>query len=128
MNHWLCFQDSAFKTEVYHTTGEGTDAGVVYAEIQSKENTSADKTYTELSRLIYPPESGYHYQTGGVLKNLRETCNNEKVRAFHKKFYNPRNTCIIVCGMVEPAELFKSLESVIDKLVKKVTDIYLFIC
>ncbi|CAL8125775.1 unnamed protein product [Orchesella dallaii] len=113
--------DSAFKTEVYHTTGEGTDAGVVYSEIQAIENTSSDKSNTELTRTIYPPESGYHYQTGGVLKNLRETCNNVKVKDFHAKFYNPRNTCIIVCGMVEPTKLFRSLDPVIKKLVQRGT-------
>lgn len=126
---YLYLKDAAFRTEVYHTTGEGTDAGVVYSEIQAKENnmentmvhwcTSADKTYTELSRIIYPPSSGYHYQTGGVLKNLRETCNNVKVKEFHKKFYNPRNTSIVVCGMVAPDELFKALDSVVKKLVEK---------
>lgn len=87
--------------------------------MQARENTSADKTYAELSRAIYPPESGYHYQTGGILKNLRESCSNAKVQAYHKKFYNPKNASLIVCGMVDPNTLFKSLEPVIDKLVKK---------
>ncbi|OXA50789.1 Presequence protease 2, chloroplastic/mitochondrial [Folsomia candida] len=111
--------DSAFVTEVYHTTGDGTDAGVVYCELQAKENTAEERVYHELVRTIYPPTSGYHYQTGGICKNIRETCNNDKVKKFHTQFYNPRNTCVIVCGRVTPEQLFKALEPTIAKLNEK---------
>lgn len=112
-------QDTAYVTEVHHTTGDGTDAGVVYCELQAKENSEEETVYKELVRTIYPPNSGYHWQTGGICKDVRDLCNNTRVREFHKKFYNPRNACIIVCGTVDPNELFKALEPTVKKLVSK---------
>ena len=34
--------DSTFVTEVFHINGEGQDAGVVYSEMQARENTVGD--------------------------------------------------------------------------------------
>lgn len=34
--------DEAYTTEVYHLNGKGEDAGVVYCEMQGRENTSTD--------------------------------------------------------------------------------------
>jgi Zn-dependent M16 (insulinase) family peptidase len=34
--------DSTFVTEVFHVNGEGQDAGVVYSEMQARENTAGD--------------------------------------------------------------------------------------
>lgn len=112
---------SAFVTEVYHTTGDGSDGGVVYCELQAKENTAEERVYNSLVRTIYPPSSGYHWQTGGICKNIRDSCDNTKVRAFHDKFYNPGNTVVIVCGMVKEEQLFAALEPTIRKLQEKVT-------
>lgn len=43
-----------------------------------------------------------------------------QVKKFHTQFYNPRNTCVIVCGRVTPEQLFKALEPTIAKLNEKV--------
>ena len=67
-------------TEVYHITGEAEDAGVVYSEMQAVENTVVSLTYREMLRDIYPEPSGYRYETGGIMKNLRESIDNTKVR------------------------------------------------
>jgi len=61
-------------------TGEGLDGGVVYAELQATENSAEDKSTTELVKLMYPASSGYHYQAGGMCKDVRENCNNDRVR------------------------------------------------
>lgn len=34
--------DAGFVTEVHHINGEGEDAGVVYSEMQARENQSGD--------------------------------------------------------------------------------------
>jgi Zn-dependent M16 (insulinase) family peptidase len=34
--------DAGYVTEVHHINGQGEDAGVVYAEMQARENTSGD--------------------------------------------------------------------------------------
>ncbi|KAG8228414.1 hypothetical protein J437_LFUL003887 [Ladona fulva] len=81
------FQDSGFATEVHHITGEGEDAGVVYCEMQGRENTLESLVILEMNRHLYPGHCGYKSQTGGILKNLRESTNNKKVRyRFIKNF------------------------------------------
>lgn len=71
--------DSAFETEVHHVSGRGTDGGVIYLEMQSLENTGYNRATNEMFKTVYPPESGYHWNVGGALQNLRESCTNEKV-------------------------------------------------
>ena len=58
-------QDAAFITEVHHINGEGEDAGVVYCEMQARENTSEDMTHYQLCQLMYPGDCGYKVQ--GIL-------------------------------------------------------------
>lgn len=60
-------------------TGDGEDAGVVYCEMQGRENTGESRVYLQLLRTIYPGHCGYKSETGGIMKNLRETVDNEKV-------------------------------------------------
>lgn len=64
---------------MYHITGEGEDAGVVYSEMQARENTDSDRCYRAMLRAMYPHPSGYRSETGGIMKNLRESTSNEKV-------------------------------------------------
>ncbi len=103
---------AAYKTEVHHINGDGEDAGVIYCEMQGRENSDADTVVRELERALFPGRCGYKSQTGGILKNLRESTSHEKVVAYHKSFYCPDNLCIVVTGSVEPEALF----SVIDKV------------
>ena len=39
--------------------GQGRDAGVVYSEMQSRENTQEDLTARALMRALYPAGCGY---------------------------------------------------------------------
>ena len=72
-------QDSAFLTEVHHVNGDGEDAGVVYCEMQARENTAEELSSFLLLSYIYPGRCGYKSNTGGKMSNLRETCSNKKV-------------------------------------------------
>lgn len=112
--------DAGFITEVHHISGEGEDGGVVYCEMQGRENSGESRVHLELLRAMYPG-SGYCAETGGIMKNLRESTNNEKVKAYHAKFYRPDNLTIIVTGQVQPEDLFKSLEPVEQKIINKGT-------
>lgn len=114
--------DSGFVTEVYHITGEGEDAGVVYSEMQARENTDSDRCYRALLRAMYPEPSGYRSETGGIMKNLRESTSNEKIRTYHHEFYRPENLNIIITGQVEPEEVFAALEPVEQKILRKAED------
>ena len=59
--------------------GDGEDAGVVYCEMQGRENMGESLTHLAMLRATYPGKCGYRSETGGVMANLRESTNNEKV-------------------------------------------------
>ncbi|KAL2732287.1 uncharacterized protein V1477_014528 [Vespula maculifrons] len=112
-------QDSAYLTEVHHINGEGEDAGVVYCEMQGKENMGEYLVYNELCKAIHPGHCGYKSMTGGALKNLRESTSNEKVRKYHKDFYRPENLTIIIAGQVNHDKVFKMLQPVEQMILSK---------
>ncbi|XP_012281093.1 uncharacterized protein C05D11.1-like [Orussus abietinus] len=112
-------QDSAFLTEVHHITGEGEDAGVIYCEMQGKENTAECLIHVEMLRALYPGHCGYKSATGGLLKNLRESTTNEKVKQFHKEFYRPENLTIVIVGQVKHTDVFKALHPLEEKILSK---------
>ncbi|KAJ1519883.1 hypothetical protein ONE63_004123 [Megalurothrips usitatus] len=111
--------DSGFVTEVHHITGKGEDAGVVYCEMQGRENSGESLTYTEMKRAMYPEPCGYRYDEGGIMKNLRESCSNVKVRDYHKKYYRPENLTLIIAGQVKPEDVFAALAPIESKIVSK---------
>lgn len=72
-------QSAGFITEVHHITSEAEDAGVVYCEMQGRENTGENIVEKHVLEKLYPGKCGYKSETGGVMKNLRESTTNEKV-------------------------------------------------
>jgi hypothetical protein len=58
-------------TEVHHINGEGKDAGVVYSEMQGRQNQSGDLMELEMQRLVFPEGCGYRSETGGLMEALR---------------------------------------------------------
>ncbi|KAK3910629.1 hypothetical protein KUF71_020443 [Frankliniella fusca] len=111
--------DSGFVTEVHHITGKGENAGVVYCEMQGRENSGESLSYIEMKRAMYPEPCGYRYEEGGVMKNLRESCSNIKVRNYHKKYYRPENLTLIIAGQVKPEDVFAALAPIESKIVSK---------
>ena len=57
-------QDAAYLTEVHHVNGSGEDAGVVYCEMQARENTPESLSIFHLFQDFYPGRCGY--KVGGV--------------------------------------------------------------
>uniref|UniRef100_A0A182P602 Peptidase M16C associated domain-containing protein n=1 Tax=Anopheles epiroticus TaxID=199890 RepID=A0A182P602_9DIPT len=110
--------DSGFVTEVHHITGQGEDGGVVYCEMQGRENTGESRVNLEMLRAVYP-NSGYSAETGGIMSNLRTSTTNEKVRAYHAAFYRPDNLYVIITGQIKPDDIFKALEPIEEKIVSK---------
>ncbi|XP_067002472.2 uncharacterized protein C05D11.1 [Anabrus simplex] len=111
--------DSGFVTEVHHVTGEGEDAGVVYCEMQGRENMGESRTYLAMLREVYPGHCGYKSETGGIMKNLRESTDNIKVRKFHGDFYRPENLTLIITGQVKAEDVFEALLPMEEKIVSK---------
>ena len=62
---------------MHHITGEGEDAGVVYCEMQGRQNTGQSLVNRALQLHMYPAPSGYRQETGGLVECLR-TLTNEK--------------------------------------------------
>lgn len=48
------------------------NAGVVYSEMQGRENTPGDLAALVQQRLFYPKDSAYRSETGGLMAALRE--------------------------------------------------------
>lgn len=110
---------SGFTTEVHHVNGDGKDCGVVYCEMQGRENTAESRTSLAYLREMYP-NSGYSAETGGILHNLRSSTTNEKVRQYHAQFYRPENLTLIITGQVGIDDVAKALESVEARILAKV--------
>lgn len=113
--------ESGYVTEVYHVNGEGEDSGVVYSEMQSVENEDETIVERAVHRAMYPnSDCGYRYETGGILKNLRESTSHQKVIDFHKKMYRTNNMAIICAGQIQANEIIQVLEKYEEKILSKV--------
>ncbi|ORZ40886.1 hypothetical protein BCR44DRAFT_1423978 [Catenaria anguillulae PL171] len=110
--------DAGFVTEVYHVNGEGQDGGVVYSEMQGRENGPGDLTWHRMGQLMYPAPSGYASETGGLMRKLRELTIDE-IRKYHARYYRPDNLCLIVTGKVDHAKLLDRLEQTEAKIKSK---------
>ena len=86
--------DSSFTTEIHHVTKEGEDKGVVYCEMQGRENNDSSLVDRAVLDLLYPT-GGYSAETGGKMANLRELTNAQVTR-YHVENYRPDNMAFIV--------------------------------
>lgn len=101
--------DEACLTEVHHIDGEGNDAGVVYSEMQGVQNTGSSIMDTRARQLLYPENVGFRYETGGMMENLR-VLTAERIRAFHKEMYQPKNLCLVLVGEIDHDQLLQILD------------------
>ncbi len=101
MDHLLfpTLTDSAFVTEIHHIDGEGVDSGVVYCEMQARENEMDDVLEYERRQMLFTDQNkSLKSETGGRLRELRDITN-KQIQDYHKAYYAPNNICCIVCGM-----------------------------
>ncbi|KAI8067548.1 Metalloenzyme, LuxS/M16 peptidase-like protein [Gongronella butleri] len=103
--------ESGFHTEIHHVDGAGEDAGVVYCEMKSRQNTLRDRLANRTKELVFPSHCSYRHQAGGKTENIRHL-SLEKVRSYHAQFYRPDNLCIIISGKVDPDRLMDTLETI----------------
>ena len=101
---------------MHHINGEGEDAGVVYCEMQGRENSGESRVHLEMVRAVYPGHCGYSSETGGIMRNLRESTSHQKVVDYHKAFYRPENLGLVVTGQVEVEEVLDTVAKVEDGL------------
>ena len=65
---------------MHHINGDGENAGIVYCEMQARENTGESLTHLAMLRNMYPGKCGYKSETGGIMANLRDSTSHKKVR------------------------------------------------
>lgn len=107
--------DAGFVTEVYHINGKGEDAGVVYSEMQGRENSSGDLMELKAQRMLYPRSSAYRSETGGLMSALR-VLTIDDIRRYHRAYYAPHNMALVVAGPLERAALLDSLAPIEKRL------------
>jgi Zn-dependent M16 (insulinase) family peptidase len=105
--------DEGCYTEVHHIDGEGNDAGVVYSEMQGVQNNGGEIMDLRARRLLYPENVGFRYETGGLMENLR-VLTPDRIRAFHKEMYQPKNLCLVLVGEVDEDHLLQILDEFED--------------
>lgn len=108
--------DAGFLTEVYHINGQLEDAGVVYSEMQGRENTSADLMELKTQRMLYPRSSAYRSETGGLMAALR-VLTIDDIRRYHAQYYTPHNAALVLCGPLDRAALFDTLRTIDQRFV-----------
>eukprot|EP00698_Gefionella_okellyi_P019046 TRINITY_DN5785_c0_g1_i2.p1 TRINITY_DN5785_c0_g1~~TRINITY_DN5785_c0_g1_i2.p1 ORF type:complete len:413 (-),score=81.29 TRINITY_DN5785_c0_g1_i2:106-1344(-) len=99
--------DSAFVTEVYHVDGSGKEQGVVFCEMQGRENSQADLKDAHLNKLMYP-KSGYSKNSGGLTSEIAKLTNAE-IQQYHAAMYRPSNTTVILSGEISPERVLEGL-------------------
>jgi Zn-dependent M16 (insulinase) family peptidase len=105
-----------FITEVYHINGKGEEAGVVMSEMQGVEQQSTRVLMRQLQLEMYPSNSAYRSETGGMLDALRKLTV-EEIRAFHADAYKPWNVCLHVDGSIPTDELMRILNNTVDPMI-----------
>ena len=113
MDHVLfpTLSDNAFVTEVHHITPEGDDKGVVYCEMQGRENGAESLVDRACLDLLYPDLAcGYSSETGGTMVQLRRL-KNDAIKRYHAEYYRPNNCCLVVTGRVDADALLRTLAS-----------------
>ncbi|PWY86141.1 hypothetical protein BO70DRAFT_351755 [Aspergillus heteromorphus CBS 117.55] len=107
--------DEGCYTEVHHIDATGNDAGVVYSEMQGVQNNSAELIDLTARRLTYPHGVGFRYETGGMMEQLR-VLTAERIRAFHREMYQPKNLCLIITGEVDHENMLETLDKFEDTI------------
>lgn len=101
--------DAGCYTEVHHIDGTGHDAGVVYSEMQGVQNNPGELIDLKARRLLYPEGVGFRYETGGMMEQLR-ILTADRIRAFHREMYQPKNLCLIITGEVDHDDMLTILD------------------
>ncbi|KAJ1311433.1 hypothetical protein OPQ81_009922 [Rhizoctonia solani] len=105
--------DADFVTEVHHINSKAEDAGVVYSEMQGRQNTAGDLMHHKMQTLFNPPGSAYRSETGGLMEALR-ILKVDQIRDYHKSYYVPHNLCLIVSGKLKTSELLHVLQTKVE--------------
>eukprot|EP00756_Hemistasia_phaeocysticola_P050644 Hpha_TRINITY_DN25839_c0_g1::TRINITY_DN25839_c0_g1_i1::g.19974::m.19974 len=109
--------DSGFLTEIHHINKEGQSAGVVYCEMQGRENTMVSLMSGEMKSTLWEG-TDIAYNSGGLMKDIRNLTN-ETIKKYHRTFYRPENMGIVIVGKVMPVDVAKATAGFVAKAQKR---------
>ena len=75
--------------------------------------------HLEMLRAVYPGHCGYKSETGGIMKNLRESTSHAKVVQYHRDYYRPDNLGLVITGQVEVEEVLNTVAEYEEKILGK---------
>ena len=77
--------------------------------MQGIQNNQGELMDLRARRLLYPEGVGFRYETGGMMEQLR-ALTADRIRAFHREMYQPKNLCLVIIGEVDHPDLLKILD------------------
>nr|CAD2199346.1 unnamed protein product [Meloidogyne enterolobii] len=92
----------------------------MYCEMNDREIQMDAITNRKIKKILYPKNSSYLSTTGGLLKEIRENCSIEKIRALHKQFYHINNMFITVSGFIEHELLLAEISRVEEQNISSI--------
>lgn len=98
---------------MYHINGKAEDGGVVYSEMQGRENASFSVMGLAQQRALYPDGSAYRSETGGLMSALR-VLTADQIRQYHGSYYLPHNLCLFATGKIDPTKLLQVLSEQVE--------------
>lgn len=108
---------AAFMSEVYYTTSECKEAGVVFCEMHGRENTEDDLADTALRTTLFAG-TPLALSSGGICSHIRDLTA-ETIQRYHDDYYVGHNVSILVGGSdIDPAAFLDSLRNVLDDIAK----------
>ena len=78
--------------------------------MSGRENTEAELMYEGLKKMVYSG-TGYAYNSGGKMADIA-TLSNTEIKDYHRRFYYPANTTVIMSGMLDPAKVLPLIATV----------------
>lgn len=106
---------ASFASEVYHIRADGKEAGVVFCEMQARENTESDLSDRAIFEALFEG-TPLSLESGGLCKDIR-TLSNEDIMRFHCDQYCGANITVIVGGNgIQPADLLRCVRPLLDDI------------
>ena len=112
--HWT---EDTFQNEVYHVNSDLGDDGAMYTSAAFYEYVSKEVVERKMRHMLYPPTSGYRSTSEGIPSALRHLTLDD-LRDYHRQYYVPHNTTILLGGSVDHTELFKVLHTLDEQFVE----------
>lgn len=106
--------EPGFASEVYHIRADGKEAGVVFCEMQARQNTEDDLSDNRL-RAELVAGTPLQYDAGGLCDHIRHLTNQD-VAQFHRDQYCTANVSVVVGGAFDTNRLLDCVEPILDEI------------